>query len=205
MSPEFADFYTRNEDAKAASKRIEEFLRSCIKVVGVQNVEDVREYQTKDIDLLCIIETGGEKRTVAIEIKADTKAHLTGNFFFETLSNEAIGTQGCFLKSQANLLFYYLLAVDRLYIFPMKRLQDWFLEMQKRLVAGSQSRYAGTFQLKKTYTVDTNGRYRHTTVGRCVNIEYTKECLRREKIPFREIENMGKWRCMLKDFCLADI
>jgi hypothetical protein len=205
MSPEFADFYTRNKDAKEASRRVEDFLRSCVKVVDVQNVEDAKEYQVQDIDLLCILEIGDDEKTVAVEVKGDTKAHRTGNFFLETVSNEALGTQGCFLKSKAHLLFYYLLETDRLYIFPMKRMQDWFVRMQQQPTAGSSAHYEDIFQRKKTHTVDAAGSYRHTTVGRCVNIEYTKKCLRAESIPFREIEEMSKWRCTLADFCLGDI
>ena len=68
MSPEFSDFYTRNKDAREASLRVEEFLHSCVKVVDIQNVEEVREYQIKDIDLLCTLESGSDKRTIAIEI-----------------------------------------------------------------------------------------------------------------------------------------
>ena len=201
MSPEFADFYTRNRDAKQASKRVEEFLRSCTKVVDVQNVEDAREYQVQDIDLLCTLESGGDRKTITIEIKGDTKAHQTGNFFFETVSNEALGTQGCFLKSKAHLLFYYLLGTDRLYIFPMKRMQAWFMKMQE----DSSIPYGDSFQRKKTHTLDAAGNYQHTTIGRCVKIEYTKRCLREENITFKEIEEMSKWRCTVEDFCLEYI
>ena len=199
MSPEFADFQTRNRDAKEASRRVEEFLRSCVKVVDIRNVEDVREYQVQDIDLLCMLEAGGDERSVAIEIKGDTKAHLTGNFFFEIVSNEALDTQGCFLKSQAHLLFYYLLGTDHLYIFPMKKIQAWFAEMQET------TDDEDIFQRKKTHTVNTAGDYQHTTIGRCVNIEYTKKCLEAKNIPFREIEEMSRWRCILADLCLEDI
>jgi hypothetical protein len=199
MSPEFADFQTRNKDAKIASKLVEEFLYSCVKVVDVKNVEDDREYQTQDIDLLCTLEIGGNVKTISIEIKGDTKAHLTGNFFFETISNEALGTQGCFLKSEADLLFYYLIESDCLYIFPMNSIKSWFLKMH-------QNRdFEGKFQLKKTHTVDSSGDYQHTTVGRCVSINYTISSLKDQGLSFKEISEMGKWRCMVDDFCLEFI
>ena len=174
---------------------MEEFLRSCVKVVNVQNVENDREYQIRDIDLLCMLKTGSGERTVSIEIKGDRKAHVTGNFFLETVSNEGLETQGCFLKSQAHLLFYYLMETDCLYIFPMTRMRDWFLKM----------RYDSAFKLRKTHTVDSGGHYLYTTVGQCVRIEYTKKCLREENIAFGEIKGMSKGRCMLQDFCLSDI
>ena len=174
-------------------------------MVDLQNVEDVKEYQFKDIDLLCTLESGGCERIISVEIKGDTKAHRTGNFFFETVSNEALNTQGCFLKSKAHLLFYYLLETDCLYIFPMKIMQDWFVRMQQQLNAISPNHYEEVFQRKKTHTVDAAGNYQHTTIGRCVNIEYTKKELKKQNVTFREIEEMNNWRCTLTDFCLKDI
>jgi hypothetical protein len=205
MSPESATFNTRNADAKEASSRIEEFLRSCVKLISVQNVEADPKYQAEDIDLICILEIGDHVKEVSIEVKGDTKAHQTGNFFFETLSNAALGTQGCFLKSKADLLFYYLLATDRLYIFPLKRIQKWFVKMQRKLNTESSKRRKRFFQRKKTHTIDSRGNYQHTTVGQCVNIEYTKRSLLAENISFREIEELSKWRCTLDDFCLKQI
>ena len=205
MRPEFADFHIRDRDAKLASERVGKFLRSCTKVVDVRNVEDAKEYQVRDIDILCTLEIGSDNKTVAIEVKGDTKAHRTGNFFFETVSNEVLGTQGCFLKSQADLLFYCLLQTDHLYIFPMKKMQDWFLERRRKLIFRSPADYERTFPLRDTHTKDAAGNYQHTTIGRCVNIEYTERCLKRENIAFREIEEMSKWRCTLEDFCLEDI
>lgn len=202
MRSEFADFYTRNKDAREASRRVEEFLRSCVKVLDVKNVEDDREHQARDIDLLCVLESQDDERIVSIEVKGDTKAHTTGNFFFETISNEALGTQGCFLKSEADLLFYYLMESDCLFIFPMKSIQTWFVKMQQDLTVDSSSRFEDIFPRKKTHTVDADGNYQHTTVGRCVKIEYTKRCLAEENVLFREIEEMSSCRCILDDFCL---
>ncbi|MBM3212528.1 hypothetical protein FJZ33_09920 [Candidatus Poribacteria bacterium] len=195
MSPEFVDFNTRNKDAKKASKRIEEFLRSCVKVIDVKNVENHKDYQLLDIDLLCIVEIGRQERSISIEIKGDTKAHYTGNFFFETISNESLGTQGCFLKSKADLLFYYLIEIDYLYIFPMEIIREWFLKMHKNPA------FDTIFHTKKTHTIDSNGNYQHTTIGRCVNIEYTLRSLIEQNIQFREIESMINCRCMVDDLC----
>jgi len=205
MRSESETFDTRNKDAKEASRRVEEFLRSCVKVINVENVENVREYQNQDIDLLCTLEARSGRAIVSIEIKGDTKAHQTGNFFFETISNASLKTQGCFLKSQADLLFYYLMEKDCLYIFPTKKVQYWFVMTQEQLSAESPEQYEKIFQLKKTHTVNAAGGYQHTTIGRCVSIEYTKNSLSESKIPFKEIEEMGRWRCNLEDFCLEAI
>ncbi len=194
MSAEFADFQTRNKDAKTASRLVEEFLHSCVKVVDVKNVEDDKKYQVQDIDLLCTLEIN---RNISIEIKGDTKAHLTGNFFFETISNEALGTQGCFLKSEADLLFYYLIETDCLYIFPMKTIKSWFLKMHQN------PDFEDIFRLKKTHTTNSAGNYQHTTVGRCVSISYTINSLEKQGLAFKEISQMGEWRCMVDDFCLG--
>jgi hypothetical protein len=204
MRSEIADFHERDRNAKFASQCAEAFLRSCARVKRIENVEDSSEYQIQDIDLLCTLEFGGDEQTIAIEIKFDTKAHQTRNFFFETVSNEALGTQGCFLKLQADLLFYCRLKTEHLYVFTMKEFQEWFLRMRQRMISRSPAQYEKAFPLRHTHTRDAYGRYKHTTIGRCVGIEYTKRSLRAENICVREIEKMNKWQCMLNGSCYRD-
>jgi len=72
-------------------------------------------------------------RLVAVEVKAEEK--FTGNFYLETWSNLNAGepaawegrgsNPGWLLKIHPTLLFYYFLAVDRLYIIRAHRLFRW--------------------------------------------------------------------------------
>ena len=77
----------------------------------------------------------------------------------------------------------------------MKRIQEWFAEVQKQLKSGSSIYDKKHFQQRKT----------HTTIGQCVDIGYTKKCLRAEDIAFQEIGRISRWRCTVDDFCLEEI
>ena len=87
----------------------------------------------------------------------------------------------------------------------MKRIQEWFAEVQKQLKSGSSIYDKKHFQQRKTHTTDSHGKYQHTTIGQCVDIGYTKKCLRAEDIAFQEIGRMSRWRCTVTDFCLEEI
>jgi hypothetical protein len=138
--------------AGRASTEIEAWLREWPGTVNVENVEGDAAYQARDIDLLWTTIT----RDYTIEIKAD-RWHETGNFFFETVSNQGRGTLGCFLYTEADFLFYYFIAPRRLYILPMPRTRAWFLPR------------AGEFEERQTTTPAGAGAY--TTVGRLVPID----------------------------------
>ena len=107
-----SNFYQADKIAKKASGEIEAWLRSFEETVSVHNVEDIKSYQAKDIDLvwLSILEEKGPRYCVAtkIEIKADTY-YRTGNYFFETISNTNKNNPGCFLLTESDYLYYYFI------------------------------------------------------------------------------------------------
>ncbi len=138
--------------ATRASTEIEAWLREWDGTVSVENVEYEAVYQEKDIDLLWTTAT----RDYSIEIKAD-RNDGTGNFFFETISNKEKNTLGCFLKTQADFLFYYFVEPRTLYILPMPRTRQWFEENISRF----EEREAAT----------PVGKDHYITVGRIVPIE----------------------------------
>jgi hypothetical protein len=100
--------------ARRAAQEIEEWLRGLSQTLDVRNVEDDPTYQQVDVDLLWTT----QKASYRVEIKGD-RLHKTGNFFFETVSNAQKGTPGCFLYTEADLLFYYFVEPGHLYILPM--------------------------------------------------------------------------------------
>ncbi len=128
---------------------------------GTVEVRDVRadpDCRAADVDLLWIVETeGGQRREVKLEVKAD-RWHKTGNFFFETVSNEAKGTPGCFLYSEADYLLYYFVTPRTLYILPLPATRDWFLAHEAR------------FEERRTTTPVGPGE-QYVTVGRLVPID----------------------------------
>jgi hypothetical protein len=147
--------YTMSEGmavAKQATLDIERWLRGRDETTAVRNVEDELIYQKMDVDLLW--ETSGIARK--IEIKGD-RYHMTGNFFFETHSNEERGKPGCFMYTEADELFYYFTVPRHLYRLPMPATRDWFTPI------------IGRFRERRTTTPAGSGYY--TTVGRLVPIQ----------------------------------
>lgn len=152
--------YTFNEKNDFSKKGIDivcNYLKSLKKTIKINNVEDDPAYQKNDIDLVWVYKKEDKEIMISIEVKTDK--YTTGNFWLETLSNEAIGTPGCFVKCKAKYLFYYFTKWDSMYIIPLKKAQPWFNENMNR------------FRESKTTTKDEKGEYRHTTVGRLVPIE----------------------------------
>lgn len=117
--------------ADMATEDIVMFLESIPSIVGVLNVEGDSYYQEQDIDLVAVSKKDDKTECIKIEIKGDTY-HRTGNFFFETISNKEKGTEGCFLYTTADFLFYYYVAEKELYMLPVKETRAWYLANSKR-------------------------------------------------------------------------
>lgn len=142
--------------AKQATRDIESWLSSLPETVSIDNVEDNREYQKLDIDLIWTTTDGSYK----IEIKGD-RYHKTGNFFLETHSNKERNTPGCFIYTEADFVFYYFVTSRVLYQLPMAETRKWFMENINR------------FRERSTTTKVGNSYY--TTVGRLVPIKVAME------------------------------
>ncbi len=130
--------------AQQAARDIEDWLRSLPQTRSVENVEADPHYQAQDVDLIWTTSRGRYR----VEIKGD-RWHGTGNFFFETMSNQERGTLGCFLYTEADLLFYYFLEPRRLYILPMPATREWF---QANLPRFRQSSTTTDLGLGRSYT-----------------------------------------------------
>jgi hypothetical protein len=130
------------EVAKQASVEIEAFLRRKPETIAVINVEDDKHFQRKDIDLLWIYKYRGKEYMKRVEIKADRYAR-TGNYFIETISNQQKNTKGCFLYTEADLLFYYFVDTKELNSIPMPLAREWFLVNENRFVEKELSTKVG--------------------------------------------------------------
>lgn len=113
------------EIGNKASAIITQFLLSKDFTISVDNVEDDRYYQRKDIDLIWTFKQGKEKRKLMIEVKGDTY-HKSGNIFVETISNMTKNTPGCFLYTESDYIFYYFIGSGELTMIPTKKFQSWF-------------------------------------------------------------------------------
>lgn len=146
--------------ARRAAADVTHFLETTWPgTVAVHNVEEDPAYQIHDVDLLwSFVNAEGELRIIPVEVKGD-RYHRTGNFFFETVSNEGKGTAGCFLYTKAEWLFYYFVEIETLYCLPMYSVRPWFEENVHR------------FRERRTSTPVGGGERRYVTVGRLVPIQ----------------------------------
>lgn len=143
------------EVADKAAADIEALLRRQPDTVEVINVESDPSYREKDIDLLWRRKhQDGSVKTIRIEVKGD-RWYKTGNYFFETCSNEGKSTLGCFLYTEADYVYYYFVDERELHVLPMPATRDWFIQ------------HITEFKEKKTSTPVGKGR-RYITMGRLV-------------------------------------
>lgn len=123
-----AGIYSMQEQMETGKTGIffcEKYLESLSFVEKVINVEENRNFQKKDIDILAKINTKKGKALTSIEVKCDT--YKSGNMYVETISNKNKNTPGCILYSKADFLFYFFEKTKILYIMPMKKFREWFL------------------------------------------------------------------------------
>ena len=102
------------------------FLEESPNVNAVIDVSGIPDYQEVDVDAIVKMKTGKE---FSIEIKTDT--YTSGNIYYETISAIETGSQGCFLKTEADYIFYYFLNMEVLYILEVDRYQQWFNEREE--------------------------------------------------------------------------
>lgn len=155
--------YTMNATSQIAAEgtlHITSWLETFEEVERVENVENNPDFQEIDVDLIVHFTDG---KTHKIEIKVDRYAR-TGNFFFETISNHERNTQGCFMYTQADSLFYYFIEIRKLYSLKMPEIREWFQRNQER------------FQERQVQTPVGNGNS-YTTIGKLVPIQVVlQEC-----------------------------
>lgn len=142
--------------ADIAYNDIENYLKRFNETLNIINVENDEYYRSKDIDMIWERKINNVIQRITIEIKGD-RYHHTGNYFFETVSNDQKNTPGCFLYTEADYLFYYFVFAKELHILPMPATRNWFLENEYRYT-----------KITKTSTVDNFGKFMYNTLGKLV-------------------------------------
>lgn len=107
---------------KIGEKKVYKYLSHNKKIKHIEDVTENKEYQNMDVDFICYNE---DDKKCFIEVKTDTIAHKSGNIAYEIISNKHYGTIGCFEKTKAHIIFYYLLKTDELYIIKTKKLREY--------------------------------------------------------------------------------
>ena len=92
---------------------------------SVVNVSNDTWFQQFDIDFIW---QDTEYNIFKIEVKTDRFADRTGNMVYEVYSDKRTHSKGCFEKTEADYIFYYLINSKTLYVFNTKELREWVLE-----------------------------------------------------------------------------
>ena len=92
------------------------FLKSDDRVKKVVDVREDELHQLKDIDFIQFFKNG---KSIDIEVKTDELAHKTDNIAYESISSKTYGTLGCFDKTSAQLIYYYIAHTDEILIIDV--------------------------------------------------------------------------------------
>ena len=105
------------------------YLSNHSSTINLIDVSKNKWFQQFDIDFIQITKDEINK----IEVKTDRIADKTGNMVYEIYSDKRFYTLGCFEKTEADYIFYYLINTNILYIFDTQELREWVLEHQHNL------------------------------------------------------------------------
>lgn len=105
------------------------YLSNHSSTINLIDVSKDKWFQQFDIDFIQVTNDGINK----IEVKTDRIADRTGNMVYEIYSDKRFYTLGCFEKTEADYIFYYLINTNILYIFYTQELREWVLEHQHNL------------------------------------------------------------------------
>lgn len=94
------------------------------KVRVVVDVRKDKRFQEKDIDFL--VENTNQQFT-SIEVKTDFKAHETGNIVYEATTS---GHIGCFEKTQADYIAYFVPKSKKIYMIHVKALRTYLHQIK---------------------------------------------------------------------------
>lgn len=106
--------------------------------ISLIDVSKDKWFQQFDIDFIQIADNGVNK----IEIKTDRIGHKTGNMAYEVWSDRRIYSKGCFEKTEADYIFYYLINSNIIYIFYTQELRYWVHKHKKDLKLINMGDYA---------------------------------------------------------------
>ena len=105
------------------------YLSNHSSTINLIDVSKDKWFQQFDIDFIQVTNDEINK----IEVKTDRIADKTGNMVYEIYSDKRFYTLGCFEKTEADYIFYYLINTNILYVFDTQELRKWVLEHQHNL------------------------------------------------------------------------
>ena len=122
-------FHSDNEIGNKGENAIFNYLLNHSSTINLINVSKDKWFQQFDIDFLQVTKDEINK----IEVKTDRLADKTGNMIYEVWSDRRIYAKGCFEKTEADYIFYYLINTKVLYIFNTQELRTWVNKHKNKL------------------------------------------------------------------------
>lgn len=116
------EFDNQNSLGKNGESIIKYWLIKQVDVVDIFDVSSMKEYQANDIDLVVLYQNSNK---ITYEVKTDS--FLTGNLFFETVSNVNKNTPGCMIYTKADYILYFFIKNNNLYKLPTNKFRNWVL------------------------------------------------------------------------------
>ena len=123
-------FHKDNIVGQNGENIIYDYLMNHPSTDSVINVSNDTWFQQFDIDFIQVDGNGGVNK---IEVKTDRLADKTGNMVYEYWSDRRTFSVGCFEKTQADYIFYYLINTKVLYIFNTQKLREWVHKRKDKL------------------------------------------------------------------------
>lgn len=121
------EFETQNSIGKQGELIVKSLLASNKDVAKVLDVSKSIQYQKHDIDVIVIT---NDSKEIKYEIKTDS--FLTGNLFFETISNTVRNTPGCMLYTKADYILYFFIRNNNLYKLPTIDFREWVISNEDK-------------------------------------------------------------------------
>lgn len=95
------------------------YFNSLKTVKEILDVRDDKRFQQMDVDFLLL---DVNRQVSWIEVKTDFRADKTGNFVYETSTS---GNIGCFEKTRADVIAYYVPSSNNLYLLNVSALRNY--------------------------------------------------------------------------------
>lgn len=114
------EFEQQNSIGKQGELIVKSWLVQQGNISSLLDVSLNKKYQKDDIDIIVNTEDGN---VITYEIKTDS--FLTGNLFFEIVSNIERNTPGCMLYTKADYILYFFIKNGHLYKLPTIAFREW--------------------------------------------------------------------------------
>ena len=115
-------FHYDNKIGNKGENIIYDYLLNHPSTIKLMDVTKDEWFQQFDIDF---IQQDIFHNINKIEVKTDRLADKTGNMVYEIWSDKRVYSKGCFEKTEADYIFYYLINTRMLYIFKTIDLRAW--------------------------------------------------------------------------------